>query len=257
MIDSNEVINHEYYDYLLELMNKYFRFREFNNDEVLSLYTKKPFDFYYKVPREENYKIIEKDLNYHFKKIKGSAWQAHSDKVVIIDEDNLDTSVTDIDGLLTNLVGVGLEIRTADCQSIFLYDPVKKVIGNIHSGWKGTYKQIVLRAIDKMIEHYGSKVEDILVGFNPSILRCCFEVKDDVIDLFKEICDVDKYIKKDKDKYLLDTVSINYDKLIERGIKKEHIFLSNICTGCNTIEYHSYRKENKTDGRNGSFICLK
>ena len=238
-------------------MANYFVFDNLNNDKVLSLYSKKPMDFCYKANREDGFKEIEKDFNYRFKKIKASAWQAHSDEVVIIDEDNLDTELRDVDGFLTNLVGVALEIRTAGCQSIFLYDPVKKVIGNIHSGWKGTYKQIVIKAIDKMIEHYGCNVKDIEVYINPSILGCCFEVKDDVINIFKEICDVDKYMKPYEDRYLLDTVAINYDKLIDLGIKKEHIFLSNICTGCNTLEYHSYRKENKTEGRNISIICLK
>ena len=257
LIDSNKIIKHEFYNKILQMMDKYLIFNELNDDKVLSLYSKKPFDFSYNANRDEEFKEIEKDFNYHFKKIVRSDYQAHSEEVVIVDESNLDKEITDVDGLLTNLKGVGLEIRTADCQSILLYDPVKKVIGNIHSGWKGTYKQIIVNAINKMIEHYGCNVKDIIVGFNPSILDCCFEVKDDVIDLFKEICDISKYSKKIDDHYMLDTISINYDKLIKMGIKKEHIYLSNICTGCNTIEYHSYRKENKTEGRNISLICLK
>ena len=237
-------------------MNKYFTFINLNDDKVLSLYSKKPINCNTsKKEKELLIKEIERDCNYEFKRVVGSEFQIHGDCVVVIE--NINQKVGEVDGLLTNLKGVALEIRTADCQSIFLYDRKKKVIGNIHSGWKGTSKQIVVNAINKMVERYGCNIEDIEVYINPSILGCCFEVKDDVINLFKKICDVSKYSKKFDNHYMLDTVAINYDKLIELGIKKEHIFLSNICTGCNIKEYHSYRKENKTEGRNISLICLK
>lgn len=256
LVEDKMLVKHEFYDYINNLMDKYFVFKELNNDEIISLYSKKPMNC--NVSKEDKDLLIEeieKDLDYKFKRVVGSKFQVHGNEVVIVEDINQE--IGEVDGFLTNLNGIALEIRTADCQSIFLYDPVKKVIGNVHSGWKGTYKQIVIKAINKMIEHYGCDKKDIRVGINPSILGCCFEVKDDVINLFKEICDVDKYMKPYEDRYLLDTVAINYDKLIELGIKKEHIFLSNICTGCNTIEYHSYRKENKTEGRNISIICLK
>ena len=256
LLSTDKIIWHEYYDYILNLMNDYFTFKEFNNDEVISLYSKKPMNC--NVSKEDKDLLIEeieRDLDYKFKRVVGSKFQVHGNDVVIVEDINQE--IGEVDGFLTNLKGIALEIRTADCQSIFLYDPVKKVIGNVHSGWKGTYKQIVIKAINKMIEHYGCNKNDIRVGINPSILGCCFEVRDDVLNKFKEICDVTKYSKPYEDRYLLDTVAINYDKLIDLGIKKEHIFLSNICTGCNTIEYHSYRKENKTDGRNISLICLK
>ncbi len=257
LLGTDDIIWHEYYNYILNLMSNYFTFKELNNDKVMSLYSKKPLDFSYNADRETLFKNVEKDFNISFKKIVRAEFQAHGNEVVIINEDNYQQDITDVDGFLTDLKNVALEIRTADCQSILLYDPVKGVIGNVHSGWKGTYKQIIVNAINKMVEHYGCNVKDIIVGFNPSILGCCFEIKDDVLELFKEVCDVSKYSKKYNDGYLLDTVAINYDRLIDMGIKKEHIFLSNICTGCNTNEYHSYRKENKTEGRNISLICLK
>ncbi len=238
-------------------MGKYYVFGKTNNDDVMSLYSKKPMDFSYKSDRTAGFKEIQKDFNFKFKRVKAITWQAHSDEVVIVDEDNVTKEIKAADGLLTNLKGIGLEIRTADCLSIFLYDPVKKVIGNVHSGWKGSQKQIVVKAVNKMVEHYGCNKEDIIACFNPSIMKCCFEVRDDVINLFKEICDVEKYSQKVGETYMFDLVSFNRDKLIELGIKEENIVLSNICTSCNTKDYHSYRKENNTDGRNLALICLK
>ena len=48
---------------------------------------------------------------------------------------------------ITNQKGVTLGLRFADCTPIFFYDPVKKVVGNIHSGWRGTVKKIGKRGI--------------------------------------------------------------------------------------------------------------
>ncbi len=245
-------------------MGNYYTFERLNNDKVLSLYSKRPMNCNVDVIGIEGKKKlieeIENDFNYKFKKVQGSKFQVHGSDVDVIKD--VDQVANNVDGLLTNLKGVALEIRTADCQSIFLYDPKKEVIGNIHSGWKGTYQQIVVKAINKMIEEYDSNIEDIEVYINPSILGCCFEVQDDVIEKFREICDVEKYytlgdVVEGKQKYYLDTVAINYDKLVELGIKKEHIFLSNICTMCHKDEYFSYRGDNRTDCRNISIICLK
>jgi copper oxidase (laccase) domain-containing protein len=57
--------------------------------------------------------------------------QTHSSNIEIVCEnDSQDNSkFNNVDGLLTNIRGVSLLIKVADCQGIFLYDPVKKVIG--------------------------------------------------------------------------------------------------------------------------------
>ena len=79
--------------------------------------------------------------------------QSHTSNVAVLTSNDKvgDAKFIDCDGIITNLKGKKLVIRTADCQSIFLYDPVKKVIGNIHSGWKGTLNGIVINAINLVI----------------------------------------------------------------------------------------------------------
>ncbi len=46
--------------------------------------------------------------------------------------------VPDVDGLVTDRVDVCLGIYVADCGPVFLVDPVRRVIGLVHSGRKGT-----------------------------------------------------------------------------------------------------------------------
>lgn len=186
--------------------------------------------------------------------------QNHTNKVVTIEENDKvdDPKFLDVDGVLTNLKGKTLVIRTADCQSIFLYDPIKKVIGNVHSGWRGTLDTIILNAVNLMVERYNSNKEDIICCFNPSILGCHFEIGDDVYTLFKDkfnyidefLCD--KKIVNDENKYYLDLLNFNIDLLKKNGIK--NIYASDICTFCDT-NCHSYRRD-KTKKRNGSFITL-
>ena len=124
-------------------MNHYFTFDRINNERILSFYSRKPLDFGGAALEAEGRR-------------KQCTKQVHGDRVIIVDEQNLNEETGPADGLLTDLKGVALEIHTADCQSVFLYDPVRNVIGNVHSGWKGTVQKIAPKAAQLMMDHYGS-----------------------------------------------------------------------------------------------------
>jgi len=42
--------------------------------------------------------------------------------------------------MITDLAGVALLVKQADCQAVILYDPVRNVISNIHCGWRETLR---------------------------------------------------------------------------------------------------------------------
>ena len=186
--------------------------------------------------------------------------QSHTSNVAVLTSNDKvgDAKFIDCDGIITNLKGKKLVIRTADCQSIFLYDPVKKVIGNIHSGWKGTLNGIVINAINLMVSTYGINKEDIICCFNHFILSCHFEIAEDVYTMFKDKYPyIDTFVKEVKvvdgvNKYYLDLVKFNIDLLNRNGVK--NTYESNICSYCDTTCY-SYRRD-KTTKRNGSVISL-
>ena len=247
-------------------MDHYFTFDRINNERILSFYSRKPLDFggaaLEAEGRRKLIESIEADFGYKFRAVKQCTKQVHGDRVVIVNKENLCEETGPADGLLTDLRGVALEIHTADCQSVFLYDPVRNVIGNVHSGWKGTVQKIAPKAAQLMMYHYGSRPQDIEIYINPSILQCCFEIEEDVVKQFAAIVDVSKYCRKDRivdgrQKYFMDTTAVNRDLLAELGIPKENIFLSGVCTMCVNKEYHSYRGDHHVTGRNGSMICLK
>lgn len=169
----------------------------------------------------------------------------------------------DIDGLTTNKSERVLSLTFADCTPLYLFDKNKKVIGNIHSGWQGTTKEIAKKAVQFMKQKYNCNPGDIICVIGPTIRKCHFEVQKDVRDIFykefsymKNINDIIEYNQETKT-YFIDTVAINKNLLKEEGVPEHNIIDSKICTYCNSNIIHSYRKEGKNAGRNTAVICLK
>lgn len=166
---------------------------------------------------------------------------------------NLFYKLRDIDGLITNVKGAILATTFADCTPLFFYDPIKNVIGNIHSGWPGTTKKIGAKAIDMLVKQMGCNPKNILCFIGPHIRKECFLVNDDVKEIFEktftDICknynvieETNMHNEKGK-QYRIDTTLINKIMLKEKGILEENIFDCNLCTVCNKDMFHSRRAE--------------
>lgn len=164
--------------------------------------------------------------------------QIHSNKV--FDITNIPKNYEG-DGLITNKSNIALVTKSKDCNSIFIIDTKNKIIGNIHSGWKGTLHSIITIAINQMKEKYNSVSKDIKIVFNPSIRECCFEVDNDVYDLFIKKYKDKSYYKKISNKYHINLVKIIKDDAKKIGIKEENIIDNNICTLCNRKLFNSHR----------------
>ena len=164
--------------------------------------------------------------------------QIHSNKV--FDITNIPKNYEG-DGLITNKSNIALVTKSKDCNSIFIIDTKNKILGNIHSGWKGTLKSIITIAINQMNEKYNSVSKDIKIVFNPSIRECCFEVDNDVYDLFIKKYKDKSYYQKVGNKYHINLVRIIKDDAKKLGIKEENIIDNNICTLCNRKLFNSHR----------------
>lgn len=245
-------------------MDSYYTFKELEKyDEIIHLYSKRNIKFYNNIDdtyRLASYNKIEKDIKHHFKKIVMDI-QTHTNNVKTVREDSIDDKFDNVDGLVTNLVDVALLTYSADCQTIMLYDPNKKVIGNIHSGWVGTLNKIVVNGIRVMVEEYGCNPKNIIACINPSILKCCFEVDQDVVDKFNDTFEnmMDFVtlgeIKENKQKYFIDTVGLNRRVMMEQGLLDSNIFTAKECTKCNCDKYYSYRKDH-SKYRNIALIAM-
>ncbi len=241
---------------------QYLQFRRLleYKDRLVHCYTLKPSNLKEKSKEDIEYTRICNALNIDNKSIVMPN-QTHTNNVEMVLENSESANFKDVDGLITNKKNKALAAVFADCNSLFLYDPVNNVIGNIHSGWKGTVSKIGEVAVKKMIKNYNCNPSDIICCIGPSIRKCHFEVEDDVKDLFVDVFDDESIIKKDgikngKQKYHVDAVAAIIKMLKECGLKSENIIDSGICTMCNSEILHSYRAEKANAGRNGSIMCL-
>lgn len=196
--------------------------------------------------------------------------QNHTDIVQVVDKkinvDKPDFNLSDydgMDGLITNKSNIILATTNADCILLMFFDPVKKVIANVHSGWKGTLQRISTKTVEKMKEEYNCEPKDIICCICPSIRKCHFEVDEDVKDLFynefKNLEQISYIIgqNSNKNKWNIDTVLINKIILQEAGLKEENIVDSKICSVCNSSLVHSYRVEKEGYGLATALIEIK
>ena len=113
--------------------------------------------------------------------------QVHGSRIAIIDRPDLTREdLEGYDAFVTNLPGVAIGVRTADCVPVLLYDPVNRVIAAVHSGWKGTVLQISQRTIQLMGERFGSRPADLQVVIGPAIGPDSFQVGEEVVEKFRD-----------------------------------------------------------------------
>ena len=243
---------------------EYLQFRELLKyaDKLQHAYSLKPLQFSDKNDQAlANYEKICEALEIDSNKIIKSA-QKHTDIIKYITE-YTDEKFEFVDGFITNKKNIPLVTKYADCTPIILYDKIKNVIGNVHSGWRGTLQRISAKSVKLMIEKYNCNTADIVVCIGPCIKQCHFQVEEDFIDKFKqEFGNIDKYYKigeviEGKQKYYFDTTNLIIDYLTEIGIKRENIFDSNICSVCNVDSMYSYRAEKEKADRNMNIGMLK
>ncbi len=87
------------------------------------------------------------------------------------------------DALLTSKKSIALGILTADCAPVFIYDPNNNLIGAIHAGWKGAYRQIIPKTL-KQFKLMGSNLNDLIAVIGPCIDKRNYEVKKDFLNKF-------------------------------------------------------------------------
>ena len=146
------------------------------------------------------------------------------------------------DAVITGQRGRLLVIQVADCQAVIVHDPVRSVVANIHSGWRGSVADILGKTVAKMKAQFGSRSEDLLAGIGPSLGPCCAEF----VHYRREIPPaLWRYRVGDCH---FDFWAMSVDQLKTSGIADRRIEVAGLCTRCRTDLFFSYRGE-KTTGR--------
>jgi YfiH family protein len=181
-----------------------------------------------------------------------TARQTHGDHLLELVRPLEDRSV-EADGMVTSQPGVFLAVGTADCVPILLWDPKHRVIGAVHTGWKGTQLRIATRAVEKMRDVYKSKPAQIRAAIGPAAGPCCYEVGPEVArgfarEFLLELPDGETH---------LDMWKANRQQLLDAGLKEENIGTSDLCTICRPDLFFSYRRDLGVTGGMLSIIGLK
>jgi hypothetical protein len=153
------------------------------------------------------------------------------------------------DAMVTDIFERNLVIQVADCQAVLLYEPARRVIANIHCGWRGNVQNIIGRTVGVMEQHFGCRPGRIQAGIGPSLGPCCAEF----INYRSEI-PMEFWRYKGLNEHF-DFWSLSRDQLKRAGVAEINIESSGICTRCHTDEFFSYRAQ-RTTGRFAAVIGL-
>jgi len=162
-----------------------------------------------------------------------------------------ETALEDTDAFITNEKNLPLAIFTADCLSVFLFDPQTRSIGLVHAGWKGTQDCIAQKTLDLMKKEFAVRPENVLAGFGPAMRSCCYEVEKDFSDKFPR-----NTLQRGKS-FFLDLIAANREQLGFGGVQLVNMFDCMVCTSCQNAEYFSFRQENSLSGRMISVMMLR
>lgn len=175
--------------------------------------------------------------------------QVHGDKISFVVKGG---NCGESDALITTQDNFGLAISTADCCTIFIYDPLQKVIAGVHSGWRGTSKKILLNVLQTLSNDFDSAPGNLICYLAASISQQNYEVGLEVAEQFDL-----NYLKKKNEKYLLNIPKINEDILLNYGVQPYNIQVSHLCSYEYSSILHSYRRDGKYSGRALGVIALK
>lgn len=207
-------------------------------------------------------------------------WQVHGTRVVYVDHPrpaNMEHLQADI--LLTDRPEVTLLMRFADCVPVLLVDPVRRVVGLVHAGWKGTVQRAAATAVQAMQTRYGCHAPDILAGIGPSIGPHHYEVGVEVVGqvrqafgkaadglLFQDGYREDhpalpadfllekSHAAKEKSRVKFDLWSANRLALLDAGVRQVEV--AGLCTACHLQDWFSHRGESGKTGRFGAVLAL-
>jgi YfiH family protein len=196
--------------------------------------------------------------------------QMHGDRIVTIDSNDpgiiatsplLPTEAHACDALVTNRPEIAIGVKTADCVPLFLVDRVKRVIGVVHAGWRGTALNIAGQAIDVFVNRFSSQPGDILAAIGPAIGPCCYEVDAAICEALSvyAVAGNKPFVQPvaGKDRWMLNLPLVNRTQLEQRGIPAKNIFSGSHCTSCRSDIFFSHRRDHGRTGRHFSFMMLK
>jgi polyphenol oxidase len=186
-------------------------------------------------------------------------WQMHGADVRVVrdlaaagsEEERCDAQATQVAGLL-------LGVKTADCVPILLGDVRTGACAGIHAGWRGTLSEIALRALEVMAAEFGTQAADVRAAIGPAARACCYEVGAEVVEAFTEKFSraAEWFTPTRAGHALVDLQRANAAQLGAAGVAQERIHVLPLCTICRPDLFFSYRRDRPLHGRTGRLLSI-
>ncbi|MBR6114694.1 MAG: peptidoglycan editing factor PgeF [Oscillospiraceae bacterium] len=166
----------------------------------------------------------------------------------------------DCDGLITDEPGVPLCVFTADCVPVLFHEPRAGIVCAVHSGWRGTAKDMMGAAV-AAVTGLGGRAEDLHAAIGPCISRCCFETGPEVKEAVEALlgADAEGLCPPEEGvpgKYMVDLKETNRRRLLQLGVPAGNIDVSPDCTMSMSDVYWSHRATGGVRGTMASVIML-
>ena len=189
------------------------------------------------------------------------AEQVHGSEVTVVSEGTGSAPVAGADALVTGTPDLLLMLFFADCVPVYLVDPVRKVVGLAHAGWRGTAVNIAGRTLQTMASEFGCVPSACFAAVGPSISGDSYEVGPEVADLFRSLpgaraSSVVTPRSEISGTYNLNLRAVIFGQLLYAGLPAGSIAVCDEDTFRNKRDFFSYRRDGAT-GRMAAFLGIK
>jgi len=144
------------------------------------------------------------------------------------------------DSLYTDLPGLLLVVRTADCLPVLLADVRRRAVAAIHAGWRGVVRGVVTETLRAMARSFGSDPGDLHAAIGPGIGRCCFETGPEVAALFQPFFPERSDLEE---RTTIDLQECITRQLLGAGLRRDRICHASLCTACRKDDFYSWRRD--------------
>ncbi len=161
------------------------------------------------------------------------------------------------DAVVTATPGVALSTLHADCLATLIVDPVQRVVGSIHAGWRSTMLDVSGETVRTMTSAFGSLPGDLIAYVGPSIGLDRYEVGDDVAEAWRAASsEPDRALPRIDSSWRFDLKVANAQQLISAGMDPGRIEISPVCTASDPENWFSHRGQGPMTGRFATIIAI-
>lgn len=188
-----------------------------------------------------------------------TVWQVHGDAIKVVRTfDDIGNSEDKADAVMSNIAGILVGVKTADCVPVLIGDPVTGAFAAIHAGWRGTVQSIVVKSVRELETAFASNPKDMICAIGPAASGRSYEIGQDVIDAFAAAHPgSDHYFTHTREGHaLVDLHMANRDQLANAGVPISNIQMSSLCTIENNDLFFSYRVEKRKFGKTGRLLSV-